>query len=109
GIDISPGNTSGGNDGIGTDSGSRQQDGARCNPSSIADRDGAGDKLKSSAAVIVASRAEINLLRQTNVAANRHVGEVIDPYPLSNPHMITNGEPPRELNLDLRLYHDTCA
>lgn len=59
-------------------------------PSAIFDNDGRRNQVEASFAVVVATGAEIDALRYTDVAANPHRRQVVDPGAFTNPNVAAN-------------------
>ena len=65
---------------------------ARGQPRAVLDFDRTSDEIECLPSMVVAAGADINLLRDADVAAERHVGQIIDPGFLPDPAMVSSNK-----------------
>ena len=68
-----------------------------------------GGQVEGGAAMIVAARAEVGSLRDTDVVANVNVFDVVDPHFLSDPTVIADRETPGEFDFHVGFEDDPRA
>ena len=70
------------------------------NPGAIANRDGLKPQVKAWGTEVVIARAGVHALGQADMLADADFGRVVDPDVFTEPAVIADEEPPRELHTE---------